>query len=94
MRARYSAFAVRDAAYLLETWHPSTRPDRLRLDPTQQWSRLDVLTTSAGGLFDSEGTVEFRATYRVGRRAAVLHETSRFVRADGRWSYLGPLPQP
>ena len=29
MRSRYSAFAVGDAAYLLATWHPSTRPAAL-----------------------------------------------------------------
>jgi uncharacterized protein YchJ len=26
MRSRYSAFAVGDPAYLLATWHPTTRP--------------------------------------------------------------------
>lgn len=26
MRSRYSAFAVGDEAYLLRSWHPTTRP--------------------------------------------------------------------
>ena len=26
MRSRYSAFVREDAAYLLVTWHPDTRP--------------------------------------------------------------------
>ena len=37
MRSRYSAFAVGDAAYLLATWHPSTRPPALELDPGVRW---------------------------------------------------------
>ena len=85
MRSRYSAFAVGDAAYLLRTWHPSTRPRRLRLDDGEQWLRLEVLGRSTGGLLDTEGTVEFRAHARSG----VQHEISRFVR-DGQWLYVGP----
>ncbi len=42
MRSRYAAFAVGDAAYLLQTWHPS-RPHRLRLDPQDRWTHLEVL---------------------------------------------------
>jgi SEC-C motif-containing protein len=33
MRSRYSAFALGEAAYLLSTWHPSTRPRALDLEP-------------------------------------------------------------
>ena len=32
MRSRFSAFALADAAYLLATWHPSTRPESLELE--------------------------------------------------------------
>ncbi|NJC71303.1 YchJ family protein [Planosporangium thailandense] len=93
MRSRFSAFAVEDAAYLLSTWHPATRPARIRFEPHQRWSRLDILGTTGGGLLDAEGTVEFRAHYsQHGRQGGVLHERSRFVRRDGRWLYLGPVP--
>jgi SEC-C motif-containing protein len=91
MRSRYSAFAVGDARYLLRTWHPTGRPQTLSLDPAIQWTRLAVLETDGGGLFDATGTVRFRATYvREGHRG-VLAETSRFVRQDGLWAYLGPV---
>ena len=91
MRSRYSAFAVGDAGYLLRTWHPSGRPRSLTLDPALHWTRLAVLETDGGGLFDTDGTVRFRAVYiRAGKRG-VLAETSRFVRQDGRWAYLGPV---
>jgi SEC-C motif-containing protein len=90
MRSRYTAFALGDEAYLLETWHSSARPRRLALDPAQQWTGLDVQQSSGGGLFDAEGTVTFEATYRLGSRRSSVRETSRFLREDGIWRYAGP----
>ncbi|MET8908694.1 YchJ family protein [Micromonospora sp. NPDC004551] len=92
MRSRYSAFAVGDADHLLRTWHSTTRPPRLRLDPGTRWTRLEVLDTDRGGLFDTEGTVRFRAHYREAGRPGTMAEHSRFVREDGRWVYLDALP--
>ncbi|OLL16324.1 hypothetical protein BKE56_023255 [Rhodococcus sp. M8] len=91
MRSRYTAFTVGDEAYLRRTWHPGTRPVRLDLDPAQRWTGLEVLRTSGGGFLHTEGTVEFRAHYRFGGHADVLHEHSRFVREDGRWLYVDAL---
>ncbi len=90
MRSRYSAFAVGDASYLLRTWHPSARPRTLSLDPELRWTRLAVLETRDGGLFDATGTVQFRASYVHDGQRGVLAETSRFGRQDGQWVYLGP----
>jgi SEC-C motif-containing protein len=92
MRSRFSAFAVNDAAYLLRTWHSTTRPPRIEFDPDQRWSRLDILGTTGGGLLDADGTVEFRARYSQHGQPGVLRENSRFVRHQGRWVYLGPIP--
>jgi SEC-C motif-containing protein len=91
MRSRYAAFAVGDEAYLLQTWHPDTRPHRLRLDPEDRWTRLEIVGGSGGGLLEPTGTIEFRAHRSHRGRADVLHENSRFVRHDGRWSYVGPV---
>ncbi len=88
MRSRYSAFAVGDAAYLLKTWHPSTRPAELSLDPEQSWIRLDILDRTGGGTFDSEGTVRFRAHYRLHGQAGSLTEYGRFRRTDKTWFYV------
>ncbi|WP_030418048.1 YchJ family metal-binding protein [Streptomyces sp. SCSIO 75703] len=89
MRSRYSAFARGDAAYLLRTWHPRTRPARLDLDPATRWTGLEILGTSGGSAFHSTGTVEFRASYRGGS----LHEHSRFERSGGAWVYVdGDFP--
>ena len=94
MRSRYSAFAVGDAGYLLRTWHPAARPPALTLDPALAWTRLAVLETDGGGLFDAAGTVAFRAVYTAAGQRGVLAETSRFVRHEGRWTYLGPAEEP
>jgi SEC-C motif domain protein len=91
MRARYSAFAVGDLGYLLGTWHSSRRPEALGLDSSQEWTRLAVLETHDGGLFDDTGTVKFCAMYRWQGKRVVQEETSSFVREDGRWTYLGPV---
>ena len=89
MRSRYSAFARGLTSYLLETWHPCTRPKRLVLDPEQEWVSLLVLDAH-GGFLDTEGVVEFRAVWRQRGVTDVLHERSRFVREDGRWLYVRP----
>lgn len=98
MRSRYTAFALGDAAYLLATWHPSTRPRTLTPDPDRTWVRLDVLDVVDGGPFATTGEVEFRAHYRdvsAGQRAARgdQHERSRFVREGGRWRYVEAVPR-
>lgn len=94
MRSRYSAFAVRDAGYLLRSWHSSTRPARLDVDPDVRWTGLEIVRTTGGSAFHAEGTVEFRARYRAGGAAGEQHEDSRFVREDGRWVYVGEAGRP
>lgn len=87
MRSRFCAFAVQDAAYLLKSWHPATRPPRIDFDADLRWQRLTILGTGEGRPFHTEGTVEFRAHYTRGGQAGELHETSRFVRHGGAWVY-------
>lgn len=91
MRSRYSAFATGDAAYLLRTWHASTRPARLELDTSRTWTRLEIVATSEGSLFHRAGTVTFAAHYRSGGRAGVQSETSRFVREGEQWFYVDAM---
>jgi SEC-C motif-containing protein len=91
MRSRYCAFVLDDAAYVLRSWHPRSRPARMAVDPGMTWTGLDVLDCTGGGLFDSEGVVEFRAHYRDRMVPGEMHERSRFVRHDGAWVYWGPI---
>ncbi|MBF4602175.1 YchJ family protein [Frigoribacterium sp. VKM Ac-1396] len=88
MRSRYSAFVLARASYLLETWHPATRPATLEVDPETRWFRLEIVGTRAGGPFDDDGTVEFEALFRDADGVGVQHEVSRFVRVDRRWLYV------
>ena len=88
MRARYSAFVVHNAAYLLASWHPSTRPKTVTFDDEVEWQRLEILGRTHGGMLDSDGTVEFRASYRSNGIRAEQHENSNFVRAGKAWLYV------
>jgi SEC-C motif-containing protein len=88
MRSRYSAFAIGDTSYLLDTWHPTTRPLELDLDPSLHWYRLDILAVARGGVLDTTGNVEFRAYYRSPAGPGEQHELSRFVKQDNGWFYL------
>jgi SEC-C motif-containing protein len=86
MRSRYSAFVRGDAAYLMATWHASTRPASLTLDAGARWLGLEVRAHRMTG--DDTAEVEFVARHRVSGRAVRQHELSRFVREAGRWYYL------
>lgn len=95
MRSRFSAFAVGDAPYLLATWHPSTRPASLELDPDLEWQRLEILQVTAGAEGGTEGTVAFDAHYwdNARRERGLQREHSAFRRDAGRWFYVGPVPE-
>ncbi|WP_300590531.1 YchJ family metal-binding protein [Microbacterium sp.] len=87
MRSRYSAFALGDARYLADTWHPRTRPERIDIDPDVRWVGLRIIDAPAVGR-DTTGIVEFRARWRHGADSGEQHERSRFRLARGRWWYL------
>jgi SEC-C motif-containing protein len=91
MRSRYSAYVTGNVRYLLATWHPTTKPRTLELDPGQRWILLDITHTSRGGMLDDIGTVEFTAKYRSNGRAGEQHENSRFVRERRRWYYVDAI---
>jgi SEC-C motif domain protein len=87
MRSRYSAYVRGLTTYLMETWHASTRPAMLDPPPADlRWLGLEV----RGHVVQDQdhATVEFVARSKLGGRARRLHETSRFVREQGRWYYV------
>ncbi|GGA59328.1 preprotein translocase SecA [Pseudoclavibacter endophyticus] len=94
MRSRYSAFVALDGDYLKRSWHPSTRPGSLSLDPDTRCLRLDIVRTWAGGPFDDAGEVEFRAIARDADGRYVLHEVSTFTREGGEWFYVDGVQMP
>lgn len=88
MRSRYSAWVLGLSDYLLDTWHPRTRPaGEPRADPGSRWLGLEVRRHRVVDADHAE--VEFVARRRAaGGRASRQHETSRFVRDAGRWFYV------
>jgi SEC-C motif-containing protein len=95
MRSRYSAYALCSEnpelqTYLLQTWHPDTRPQHLTRESSIKWLGLEVKRYQ---LLETEhAIVEFVARYKytdnLGGKAERLHETSRFMRIKDCWFYL------
>lgn len=89
MRSRYVAFTLNDMGYISRTWHPDTRPaNEDTPSESLKWLKLDVVATSAGGVGDSEGTVEFVAHYRANGNEGQIHEVSRFIKEKELWYYV------
>ncbi len=86
MRARYTAHAQGNTAYLLRSWAPETRPLSLDLDPTQTWTKLVIEAHEMTG--PSTANVSFTAHWRQGGRKGRLSENSRFRRDPSDWVYI------
>lgn len=84
MRSRYSGYVLGLIEYLVATWHPSTAPGDLELQPIK-WLGLEVLHAEHTA---DVGVVEFVARCKVNGRAERMHELSRFVCEQGRWYYI------
>ena len=86
MRSRYSAYVLGLREYLLATWHDSTRPQVLEMEPATRWLGLQVKEHRVAG---DRAEVAFVARYRIGGGSAVrMAERSRFVREGGQWYYV------
>lgn len=92
MRSRFSAFVTRNADYLYRTWSTKTRPPRVDFAPNMRYTTLEILSTTDGSPFHTEGTVEFVAHYTLDHHPHTHHETSTFTRENGEWVYVAPLP--
>ncbi|MFT3943548.1 MAG: YchJ family metal-binding protein [Ancrocorticia sp.] len=88
MRSRYSAYALRNEDYVLETWHPGYRPDTVGLEAQVQWRRLDILDFSE---HENRAVVEFRAHWRKMMERGIMHERSSFICEGGRWYYTNGI---
>ncbi len=89
MRSRYTAYALRDGAYLQATWDITKRPESIDFSrETINWLRLEITETKKGGIKDSKGQVTFKAFYSQDNEEYVMNEISRFTKQGGRWFYL------
>ena len=60
MRSRYTAFVLRDEAYLRSSWYPGTCPERIEFGGAR-WTGLVVKDRVDGRAWDQVGAVGFVA---------------------------------
>lgn len=99
MRSRYSAFAIGNAQYLLNTLHPNQRqPDEFTHIKSGlqniEWTGLTIVDRESGEKDDIEGIVEFVAQYQLRGQPGRLHERSRFLFEQNQWFYLDGIHPP
>ena len=96
MRSRYSAFTLGLGDYLHQSQAPQTR-NLAEKESIKKWAKsvkwlgLEILNSTKGASSDTEGTVEFKATFREEIFKKVIHENSRFKKIDEIWYYLDAI---
>jgi SEC-C motif-containing protein len=100
MRARYSAYAKEQVAFILDTTHPGQR-DQYTAEGIRRWARnsewrgLTIIAAEGGTAADDTGTVEFVAEYIEKGQRRRHHESAQFQRHDNAWYfYDGQPPTP
>jgi SEC-C motif domain protein len=93
MRSRYTAYTLLKIDYVLETCHPVLRKrqsfeDLASWAKSNEWQKLEIVSTSKGSTEDSEGMVEFKAYFKDENGDNCLHnEKSTFLKENGKWYY-------
>ncbi|MFA5354293.1 MAG: YchJ family protein [Thermodesulfovibrionales bacterium] len=90
MRSRYSAYVNKEIDYIFNSLHPDHRADYDEKSTrswaeSAQWYGLEIISVTAGGPEDSEGDVEFIATFAEKGMRHEHHELSTFKKEDGIW---------
>lgn len=93
MRARYSAYAKTEIAFLGQSLAPEGRKG-FDEKAARQWSQgarwdgLEVVSKQAGGEGDATGSVRFIARYTVGDKVHEHQEIAQFRKDDGHWVFV------
>ena len=88
MRSRFSAFAIPNGEYLMETTLPKKRKFHHKKDLQEwgeinEWTKLEIIKTPA------LNQVEFKAYYNdENGKPQIHHEHSLFKNLNGRWYYV------
>ena len=100
MRSRYSAYVVINTKYLIESTYPAQQKNFDEADikawaTTNNWQKLEVLTTNKGQANDIDGEVEFKAFY-IDAKGILQnhHEKSTFIKEAGKWFYVSGIIEP
>ncbi len=92
MRSRYSAYAKHEVDHIVATCVRDGSRD-IDVEQTKRWSEksqwlgLRIVSSEKGGPSDTEGTVEFIASYVMDGLKDEHRERAKFVRKDGDWLY-------
>ena len=79
MRSRYTAYVLRNAVYLQETWDVTRRPKLIDFSKEKiDWLRLEIVDIKKGEAKDNKGLVTFKAFYSQEGEVCVMTEISRF----------------
>jgi SEC-C motif domain protein len=94
MRSRYTAYTLADIGYIEHTLAPESRSDfdkagALSWAKKSEWKGLKIISTDKGTAADSEGVVEFVATYGQEGQFIDHHEISSFRKDEtGQWYFV------
>jgi SEC-C motif-containing protein len=93
MRSRYSAYVEHAIDYIVDTCTKNKKDKKDEIDVTQTrfwsekstWLGLKILSVEDTG--NTEGTVEFEASYERDGLKDIHHEKAYFKQEEGRWLY-------
>jgi SEC-C motif-containing protein len=94
MRSRYSAYVEHEIDYIINTCVHKGKDD-IDYKSTKDWSEqsnwlgLKIISAEKGGVGDTEGTVEFEASYERDGLKDVHHEKAKFKKdtTGAKWLY-------
>ena len=95
MRSRYTAYALRNMAYLRNTSEMGLRGGfdeaaAVRWTISITWLGLTVLEVDGGQGDDETGEVTYIARYLMGKEEKHIAERAVFHRLGTKWLYVGP----
>ncbi len=93
MRSRYSAYVMHEIDHIARSCVQDPDKNEIDLEETRRWSEesswqgLKIIRTEKGGASDTEGWVDFSATYTRKGLKDVHLEKAHFVKKDSQWLY-------
>ena len=85
MRSRYSAHVKNNEKYLIDSWHPSTCPEKIDTETqATRWLQLKIISAETD-------MVHFVAYFSEGNKTFALKEKSRFTLEHDHWYYLDAI---
>jgi SEC-C motif-containing protein len=92
MRSRYTAFVMKDMAYIQTTMRGPAlaqfKKQGTNVSNNEEWLGLKVINAYYDNANTNIGYVEFIAKYKLYDKEIQIHELSKFQREDNRWYYV------